>query len=633
MDLQTAMRKAVGHHRSGKLWQARNLYEKILKKQPDNPDVLHLLGVLFSQCGDYGSAVRYISKALHFKPSDVELHYNLGNALQKKGDLDGAINSFQAALRLNPDLADVHYNLGTAFLGKGQLDEAIDSFQKALRLKSNLFDAYYNLGNAYRDKGQLDEAISSYQKAIQLNPNFAAGYCNMGNVLQQKGLPEEAISAYRHSIRLDPDFVEAHYNMGNVLREKGQLDEAISCYQKAIQIKPDYADAHINLGIALKDKGQVDEAVRCYEKALRISPDNGNAYFNLGLAVEDQGRLDEAISYYRRAVQTAADLVDAHWNLSLALLLTGNFEEGWEEYEWRWKRKENTSRCYNFPKPFWDGSSLNGKTVFVYSEQGIGDEIMFASCLPDVITQAALCIVACEKRLVPLFSRSFPACMVIEHFDPGDIYPSSLPSVDVKIAIGSLPKFLRPDPRTFSEQKAYLIPHAGKLKMWHDRFTLLGNGLKVGISWRGGSTSDEKLTRSILLAQWAQLFSLQRIQYVNLQYGDCDEELRVAKESIGVTIHDWEDADPLKDLDNFASQVAALDLVISIDNATVHMAGALGIPVWTLLPFVPNWRWMLDREGSPWYPAMRLFRQPSPGEWQPVMDRVKDELLKLTDGN
>jgi tetratricopeptide (TPR) repeat protein len=632
MDFHKVLRKAVEHHRSGDLWQAKGLYEKILKKQPNNPDVLHLLGVLLSQCGDHDSAVRYISKALLFNPSNADLHYNLGNAFQKKGDLDEAINAFQTALGLNPNLVDAHYNLGVALLEKGQLDQAINSFRKALQLNSNLYDAYYNLGNAYRDKGQLDEAISSYQKAIQLNPNFAPGYCNLGSVLQQKGLPEEAIISYQRAIRHNPDFAEAHYNLGNVfLQDKGQVDEAISCYQKALQIKPDYPDALINLGVALKNKGQVDEAIIRYQKALQITPDNGNAYFNFGLAVEDKGRLEEAISYYRKAVQIDPGLVYAHWNLSLALLLTGNFGEGWEKYEWRWERKENISRRYNFSKPSWDGSSLEGKSIFVYSEQGVGDEIMFASCLPDIISQAAVCIVACEKRLVPLFCRSFPDCVVIEHFDPDDSYPARLPPVDVKIAIGSLPKFLRPDLGSFPEQKAYLIPDAQKSKMWRDRFTLLGNGLEVGISWRGGTTPDEKSARSIFLDQWVQLFSVQGINYINLQYGDCDEELRKAKEKFGVTIYDWEDADPLKDLDNFASQVAALDLVISIDNATVHMAGALGIPVWTLLPFAPNWRWMLDREDSPWYPTMRLFRQPSSGDWQSVVDRVKYALSELVE--
>jgi hypothetical protein len=258
---------------------------------------------------------------------------------------------------------------------------------------------------------------------------------------------------------------------------------------------------------------------------------------------------------------------------------------------------------------------------------------MFASCLPDVIAQADLCIVACDKRLVPLFSRSFPDCTVIEHFNLGDTCPSNILSTDVRISIGSLPKFLRPHPGSFSGRKAYLIPHAQRLNIWHDRIASLGEGLNVGISWRGGANPRIIRQRSIMLKQWAELFSLSGIHFVSLQYGDCKNELREAKEKLGVTIHDWEDADPLKDLDNFAAQIAALDLILSIDNSTVHMAGALGKPVWVLLPYVPDWRWMLKREDSPWYPTMRLFRQHSPGDWETVLANVRNELLKLLQSN
>jgi hypothetical protein len=317
--------------------------------------------------------------------------------------------------------------------------------------------------------------------------------------------------------------------------------------------------------------------------------------------------------------------------MSFIMLKQGNFSEGWKSYEWRWKTKEKNLRPYDIPLPEWDGSPLAGKTIFVYGEQGIGDEIMFASCLPDLIARAGLCIVVCEKRLVPIFARSFQGCKVIEHFEPRDVYPSVLPPADCKAAIGSLPGFLRPDLPAFAKRKAYLVADPGRVELWHERYSMLGkDSLKVGISWQGGGRPYDRLSRSTVLEQWAGLFPLKGVDYINLQYGDCKEALARAKETLGVTIHDWADADPLTDLENFAAQIAALDLVISVDNSTVHMAGALGVPVCALLPFAGDWRWMLRREDTPWYPSMRLFRQTVPEKWDDIFDHVYELLRKNT---
>jgi len=255
---------------------------------------------------------------------------------------------------------------------------------------------------------------------------------------------------------------------------------------------------------------------------------------------------------------------------------------------------------------------------------------MFASCFQEVVEQAEVCTIECDKRLTPIFSRSFPGAVFIEREKKPDAHSSHIPHTDVVIPIGSLPGIFRPDFDAFP-QKSYLIPDPEKVRTWLDRLKTLGEGLSIGISWRGGAKQEVIRKRSILLEQWDKLFSLSGVHFINLQYGDCAHELKEAKEKLGVTIYDWEDADPLKDLDNFAAEIAALDLIVSVDNSTVHMAGALGKPVWVLLPYVPEWRWMLNREDSIWYPSMRLFRQPSHGVWESVIARVKGELLALPD--
>jgi len=279
-----------------------------------------------------------------------------------------------------------------------------------------------------------------------------------------------------------------------------------------------------------------------------------------------------------------------------------------------------------FPQPRWDGRQLEGKSIIVTAEQGVGDEIMFASCLPEMIAKADLCIVECDKRLIPIFARSFPKTILIERLDSVDSYRTDITSAEMQIPVGSLPKFFRPDLASFPQQGEYLIPDNYKTEIWQKRYTELGPGIKIGISWKGGSKPAEKLARSTVLAQWAKLFSVLGAHFINLQYGDCTSELREVREKLDITIHDWEDADPLKDLDDLAAQIAALDLVISVDNATVHMAGALGVPVWVLLPFACDWRWMREYEDTPWYKSVRLIRQKNIGDWEGIFERITSNL-------
>lgn len=504
-------------------------------------------------------------------------------------------------------------------------EKGVDQLLK-FQLKENLqtAEAYYNFGISLHKKQRLDEAIACYQKVLQLNPNFSMAYYNLGIAYQEKQQLDKAITYYQKALRIDPNLAMAYNNLGIAYQEKQRLDEAIACYQKALQLNPNFDMARCNLGNALKDKGQTDEAVTYYQKTIELNPNYADAYNNLGSSLQDKAQLEEAIIYYQKALQLNPRLVMAHWNLSHACLSLGDFNQGWKEYEWRWLLKDFGYR--NYPQPLWDGLSLKGRTLFVYREQGVGDEIMFASCLTKIIDRADLCVVECDKRLVPLFARSFPRAKIIEQLSEGDVLSPELLKIDMKVPFGSIPKYIRPNLQSFQQQKAYLIPDAQKVELWRSRFTDLGEGLKVGISWRGGKYLSVRRMRSTVLEQWAELFSIPGVHFINLQYGDCFTELKEAREKLGVAIHDWEDADPLKDLDGFAAQIAALDLIISVDNVTVHMAGALGVPVWVLLPFACDWRWMRDFEDTPWYASVRLFRQYSLGDWNEVFECVSSNL-------
>jgi tetratricopeptide (TPR) repeat protein len=617
---------ALTYYRAGNFQQAEVIFEEILERAPQDANILHLMGLIKYRYQDYHSAIEYLQKSIQFDPTNANAYYNLGLVFQAQGQLDEAITSYQKSLQLNPNYSYAYYNLGSIFRRKRQSYQAILYYQKAIQINLSFPEAYNDLGFALQEKGQLDEAIQYYQKALLLNPDLADVYYNLGTAFLEIVHLDEAITCFKKVLQLNPNDAEAYNNLGFALQEKGQLDEAIQYYQMALLLNPNLADAFNHLGLAHKERAQFDTAIKYYKRAIQIDPSFAEAYLNLGIALQGTVDFHEAISYFQKALQLKPTLADAHWNISLMLLLSGNLDEGWKKYEWRFLKKD--ARQSVFPQPQWDGRLLKGKSLLISAEQGVGDEIMFASCLPEVITQADHCIVECDKRLVPLFERSFPKAKVIERLNPSDGDPPDLPKTDMKIAIGSLPKFLRSHLSLFPQHQSYIVPDEQKVEIWRARFEELGTGLKIGISWRGGGKQVVKLVRSTVLNQWAGIFLVPGTHFINLQYGDCINELREVKENLRVRIHDWKDADPLKDLDGFAAQIAALDLVISVDNATVHMAGGIGIPVWTLLPFACDWRWMQDFEDTPWYKTMRLFRQSKPGDWDGVFLQVESNLKR-----
>lgn len=528
---------------------------------------------------------------------DIDSSLQIASRHYRTGDYQAAENIYRRILEGDPDNYRILNYLGNVLQDQRKYDEAIECYQKAVKSNHDFAGSYYHLGSVYEALEQYDRAIHYYEQAAQYDPHFAGSYNNLGNVYRRLDRRDEAIRYFRKAIEVNPKFWGSYYNLGEVYQSKVMDDEAIGCYQKVLELNPQHIGTMNNLALILMERMQIGESLSYCQRAIRLSPQYG----------------------------------EPHLTTAMIMLLTGNFEEGWNEYEWRWRTADARQWARNSSKPVWDGSPLEGKTLFIYPEQGVGDEIMFASCLPDVIARAGKCVLECENRLAELFSRSFPEAIVIKKGGEDQGNQFEMPCYDIGIAMGSLPLHFRRALSYFPQRKSYLIPDPEKADEWHDRFRRLGDGLKVGISWMGGKDLRSRKIRSVDLQKWRDVLLLESISFINLQYGDCREEVAEVKEDFNVIIHDWEDADPLRDLDNFAAEISSLDLVISVDNATVHMAGALGVKVWTLLPYSPNWRWMLDREDSPWYPTMRLFRQPSPGDWETVMISVRQELEALRD--
>lgn len=398
---------------------------------------------------------------------------------------------------------------------------------------------------------------------------------------------------------------------------------------------PDEALELFDRGNRLSAQDRFAQAAECFENALGICPAFAEAHCNLGLALQFLGRSDESIDRLQQSLSLAPKTPVTHINLATSLFLKGRLGRAWHEYEWRWK-------CARFDKrpiaatriaPPWDGSSLAGRTILVYGEQGIGDEIMFASCLADLVDEAARCILACEPRLMPLIRRSFPEVHVLSMEDlRRSDHECNFGQIDFQIAAGSLPRVLRPSLDHFPSQPSYLVADPSFVEQARGRLASYGVGKYVGISWKGGGEEAERRRRSTNLEQWGSVFDVPDVHFVSLQYGDCTDELNQVKQRSGVTVHDWLDVDPLDNMDRFAAQVAAVDCVISIDNSTIHLAGALGVPTLAMLSFpsASYWRWFWEGEETVWYPSLRLFRRRYPDDWEPTFREVRARLCELT---
>jgi tetratricopeptide (TPR) repeat protein len=395
-----------------------------------------------------------------------------------------------------------------------------------------------------------------------------------------------------------------------------------------VKIKPDYAGAWSNMGAAYHSQANYLDAKRCYLKSFEFSKDVRDAYNNYANVAQCLGDRKEALRYYQKALEVDPAYIEPKYSLAEMALQVGDFKKGWIDYELRKIKRESDVRHFNHPT--WTGQKLTTEKLLVFSEQGIGDVVMFGTILPDLLQDCPNIVLEVDHRMVDLFARSFPQIEVMPRsmrFIEG--MTVKIPGVDLQISIADLAQHYRQSFTDFP-QNAYLQADPNKRALWKQRFAELGSGLKVGISWRGGKDVDVGTRRSAKLEIWKDLFEIPGINFINLQYGDCREDIAWVKNNTSSTLHDWPECDPKLDLETFAAQIQELDLVLSIDNATVHFAGGLGAKTIVMLSALPDWRWGLDQANSYWYPGLKLIRQQEQFQWKPVFDRVYDELIHLT---
>jgi FkbM family methyltransferase len=546
--------------------------------------------------------------------------------LAMQGRLEEAISHFNQALWLNPDYTEAHSNLGNIYYFQGQYESAIACYERALRLDSNFAVAYNNLGTALSCLGRYDEAATHCRRALSLQPAYAEAHNNLGIALKGQGQLDEAIVHYQEALRLRPDYAEAHNNLGLAFAERDDRQAAMSSYQDALRLKPNYAEAHYNLGLVLAKSEKLDEAIDCYRRALWLKPDHAESHYVLGVALAAQAKPEEAVRCYEQALWYKPDYADAHFALGVAHLSLGNFEQGWPGYGWRSLCQRHIPR-WSFSQPSWDGSPLEGRPILLYTEQGLGDTLQFIRYAPMVQQRGGRVSVWCPPEAVSLLA----SCRGVEDL----ITEVSADWSGTHASLLSLPRILRTTLATIPAEVPYLSADAQRVEHWRREIeTLLPAKWKktypkvrVGIAWQGSPKHPQDRKRSVPLRSFAPLAQLPGVRLISLQVGPGTEQLQDLRGEFSVI--DLGSRFDTTSIMDAAAAVTLLDVVITVDSAIAHLAGALGIRVWVLLPYVPDWRWLLHREDSPWYPSMRLFRQKEPGDWEEVIARLRPALMEI----
>lgn len=534
--------------------------------------------------------VRKLGKRLVSRqPDDASVIHLMGKAAFKENDLADAQILMQQAQKLKPDNAEILYELGMVMQECRNFKGAEESYYSALEIKPSLFQVHNNLGNVLVEQNQVDEAEKHYRSAISLKPEDYCGY----------------------------------NNLGVLLKKQNRLEEAVDCYRQSLSICPESYKVHANLGNVLLDLGDLEEAEKCYLQAEKLNNTDVSVYSGLGDTLRELNRLPESLAYYTKAIELDPDNDETRWNVALTLLAMGNLKEGWQAYEWRFR----TGRVNRqFPYPEWDGSTLARQKLLVYAEQGIGDEILFASCFNDLLDQVNHCVIECEPRLEKLYQRSFPRAEIRAEIRKDHNWLTEVEPIDWQIPNGSLPLYLRPSFDSFPKQSRYLYADPERIAHWLNTLNTLDSNLKVGVIWRSGVLEGRRKRRFSELSEWAGVLSIPGITFFNLQYGEPEEELAMLERQQGIRLQNFAAVDLKQDIDELAACISALDLVIGPGTTTIALAAALGKPVWKLDPFM---RSFIDfgTEYIPWYSNINVFRQQHWNDWETPLNNISEALI------
>lgn len=536
----------------------------------------------------------------------------------KAGAFSKAEEIYRQVLLRQPNHPDALHLLGVICLQSSRPDAAIEFINRAIKANPGVAKYHNNLANALRSKGLLVQAIAAYREAVRLNPENAETHYNLGVALREQGSIDDAIVAYQNAIICKTDFFDARNDLGSALREKGLLDQAILYLRGAVQLRPQMYKAYNNLANALHEKGELTEAAAVLRQAIAIEPGVAELYNNLATILRDVGQLEESAAALNEAIRLRPDFPEAHFNLSVNYLQKGEYTQAWPEFKYRWQCRGFPSPRGQFAQPRWDGEPLDGRTIFLHSEAGFGDTIQFVRYAPMVASRGGKVILECQPALLSLMQGISGVERVIATNEP-------LPSFDLHCPMMNLPLAFGTILQSIPAAVPYIHADPSLIEIWRARLGSAEGELKVGLVWAGNTRFRWDRSRSIELTLLSPLGGVSGVRFYNLQKGPPAIQAEnpppgLKMTHLGSDLHSFADT---------AAAMSCLDLIICTDTSSAHLAGALGRPTWLLLQFMPDWRWLLQREDSPWYPTMRLFRQRKRGDWVEAVNRVAESLSEL----
>ncbi len=643
--------RGITLHQLRRYGEALENYDRALALAPNFADALSNRGNTLRETRRYEEALACYDRALATQPNHAQSLSNRGNILRELKQPEEALESYDRALAVHPDSADTLSNRGVTLHDLKRFEEALESYDRALVLQPNSAPALSNRGNTLHELKRYDEALGSYDRALTVNPDYPEALSNRGNTLRELKRFDEAVASYDRALALQPDYPEVAFNRGNALQGLQRFEDAVASYDRALGVQPHYAEVHSNRGTALYELQRFDEAVascdralaerphyaqalsnrgnalrglwrfdealESYDRAIALSPVHADALVNRGNMLKELRRIDEALESYDRAIALQPDLAAAHFNEALCRILRGDYDRGFEKYEWRWECAQGKQAKRDFTQPLWLGSDdIAGKTILLHAEQGYGDTIQFCRYVPRVAALGARVILEVPKALQGLMAALEGPAQILRRGD-------ALPAFDLHCPLLSLPLAFHTRLETIPSATPYLHAPAKAVAAWRKR---LGRKRRpmIGVAWSGLATLGNDRFRSIKLAALLPLFDA-RATFVSLQ-----KEVRAEDAALLKTRRDIiHFGDELRDFTDTAALIANLDLVIAVDTSVAHLAGALAKPLWMLLSFGSDWRWLLDRDDSPWYPTARLFRQGAVRSWDDVIAHARAALAEL----
>jgi len=616
-DALTHLNRAIRAHATGSLEEAKYFYKKTLIEDPQNATALGWLGSIEAQHKHYDVAKDLLLKALAQEKNNKDFLLNYANLLFEKRQFCDAVKYYQKAIRQQPNDPISFANLAACYNEQSQPLLGLGAADQSIQLKPDYAEAWNNRGNALHDLKRYEEAITDYDKALNLKPDHHQAWIDKGVTLHELKRFDDAITHYDKALSLKPDHHQAWTDKGVTLHELKRYEEAITHYDKALSLKPDHHHAWSNKGNTLHELKRYEEAIAHYDKALSLKPDNAKAWSNKGVTLHELKRLDEAIAHHDKALSLKPDYHDASWNKSLSLLLQGDFENGLLLYESRWtseKISEIAGKRF-FDRPAWlGGESIQDKTILLYGEQGLGDFIQFCRYAKKVADLGAKVILEVPRPLASLIENLEGVSQLV-------IKGEKLPFFDYQSPLLSLPLALNTSITSIPAEIPYLAAPSNKVSEWRIRLGEKGRK-RIGLVWSSTSSFKADSNRSLMLKEFVEALPSEGFEYICLQkeLKECDKEFFEKYKTIRFF------GDQLNDFSDTAALIENLDLVISTCTSVSHLSGALGKETWILLSHVPDWRWLLEREDSPWYPSVKLYRQIFIGDWNNVLDRVKLDL-------